>query len=160
MKALSTFFQHYSALVAAQEPEHLGHNNDVDNNDVDDKVIHNNVIDDNGKWQMALMTMSLMPVLIWKHGAIGGIREPVDSDVDDNVIDDNVNDENVIDDKDIDLETWSNRWDPVSFFSQSLRGSSAWIQNCHQRNCDHDNNQVAANIMMMITIKSQTSESW
>ena len=90
----------------------------------------------------------------------------MDSDVDDNVIDDNVNDENVIDDKDIDLETWSNRWDPVSFFSQSLRGSSAWIQNCHQRNCDHDNNHVAAkckhhdhdnnhvaSIMIMITIK-------
>ena len=148
MKALSTFFQHYSALVAAQEPEHLGHNNDIDNNDngVDDKVIHNNVIDDNGVddnvMTMSLATRSSMTVLIWKHGAIGGIREPVDSDVDDNVIDDNVNDDG-IDDKDVDLETLSNRWDPVSFFSQSLRGSSAWIQNLHQRNCDHDNNQVS-----------------
>ena len=157
MKALSTFFQHYSALVAAQEPEHLGHNNDIDKNDIDDNdiddnviddnVIHNNVIDDNGVddnvMTMSLATRSSMTVLIWKHGAIGGIREPVDSDVDDNVIDDNVNDENVIDDKDVDLETLSNRWDPVSFFSQSLRGSSAWIQNLHQRNCDHDNNQVS-----------------
>ena len=104
MKALSTFFQHYSALVAAQEPEHLGHNNDVDENDIDE-----------------------------------------------NGVDDNVSGNNVIDDS-VDLETLSNRWDPVSFFSQSLRGSSAWIQNCHHRNCDHDNNQVA-NIMIMITTK-------
>ena len=53
MKALSTFFQHYSALVAAQEPEHLGHNNDVDENDidengVDDNVSGNNTITDGG----------------------------------------------------------------------------------------------------------------
>ena len=79
MKTLSTFLQHYSALVAAQEPDHLGHNNDIDKNDIDDNdiddndiddnviddnVIHNNVIDDNGVddnvMSMSLATRSLM----------------------------------------------------------------------------------------------------
>ena len=39
MKTLSTFFQHYSTLLAAQEPDHFGHNNDIDDNVIDDSDV-------------------------------------------------------------------------------------------------------------------------